>query len=548
MAYRLGAVVPDWLERETPPEWTKLELDYFHWKPIIDGVTLDAPADENRRDVMDKQRCSLRSVPRWIAAAAVVPLLALSTMPAIAQDPRAPDAVGSIPDQVIVAGHSGSLDLTLYFGDADGDALAYAATVSNVAIATVSVSGSILTIEGVVPGTAVVTVFASDPGGLSATQLTRVTIEAPDQAPEPVGTIPSQMLAPGQWMAISLSSYFRDPEGEPLSFSATTSSAAVASVATSGDVMTITRAGTGTAIVNAVARDPAGQSTQQNITVAAGSDQVAPATEPPGPEPQDPVPARRTPPDPPQPQPGEPAAEEARAGAESAAEARQPDPFPPRLLAGFVGSTGFTLPRGRGHVSAGYLGASPLAQVGEFGDVSPLVGQVSYGVTDDLTVTAGSGFFYYNVGGGDSDLFPYVAPRFRPWANEQVSVAVEGYVGLWLAEESLTYYGGSVASSIAVDEGLSLHASGGVLGLSATILGETQTEELGVFAVGGDISVTPELGLTGEFRRVGIEDGTNILTAALQFLGNIVAGEAGLAYYLEEEAEIRPVVSIAYRF
>ena len=87
-----------------------------------------------------------------------------------------------------------------------------------------------------------------------------------------------------------------------------------------------------------------------------------------------------------------------------------------------------------------------------------------------------------------------------------------------------------------------------MLGISATILGETQTEQFGVFAVGGDFRVTSELGLAGEFRRVGIEDGTNIVTAGLRFLGTAIGGEAGLAYYLEDGAEIRPIVSVAYRF
>ena len=480
---------------------------------------------------------------RRIACAAAVVVLATiwSAAPAIAQDPRAPEAVGSIPAQTIAAGQSASLDLTPYFSDPDGDALAYAATVSDVAIATVSVSGNILTIAGVEPGMAVVTVFASDPGGLAATQRTEVTVEAPNRAPEPVGTIPGQSLTPGQWASISLSSYFHDPEGGTLSFSATTSNAAVANVAVSGDVVTITNAGTGTAIINAVARDPGGLSVQQSIAVAGGSDQVTPA----------PAQPERAPPEPTQPQrarPGVPTVDEAGAGAQSAAGARQPDPFPPRLLAGFVASTGYTLAQGRGHVSVGYMGASPLTQFAEIGDVIPGVGQASYGVTDDLTVTAGSGFFYYNVGSGDSDLFPYFAPKFRAWNNEQISVAVEGYVGLWLAEETVTYYAGSIAGSIAVEGGLSLHASGGVLGISATIFGETITEQFGVFAAGGDFRVTPELRLAGEFRRVGVEDGSNIITAGLRFLGTGIGGEAGLAYYLDDEAEIRPIVSFAYRF
>ena len=158
---------------------------------------------------------SQRSIPQMGFAAAVVVLaIAWSAVPAVAQDSRAPEAVASIPVQTIAAGQSASLDVMPYFSDPDGDALAFAATVSDAAIATVSVSGNILTIAGVGPGMAVVTVFASDPGGLSATQGTQVTVEAPNRAPEPVGTIPGQTLAPGQWLSISLSSYFRDPDFE----------------------------------------------------------------------------------------------------------------------------------------------------------------------------------------------------------------------------------------------------------------------------------------------------------------------------------------------
>ena len=105
-----------------------------------------------------------------------------------------------IPPQTMSAGQSASVGLTPFFSDADGDALAYAATVSDVGIAAVSVSGNILTIAGVSPGTAVLTVFASDPGGLSATQRTQVTVAAPNRASGPVGTIPRQTLAPGQWV------------------------------------------------------------------------------------------------------------------------------------------------------------------------------------------------------------------------------------------------------------------------------------------------------------------------------------------------------------
>ena len=101
---------------------------------------------------------------------------------------------------------------------------------------------------------------------------------------------------------------------------------------------------------------------------------------------------------------------------------------------------------------------------------------------------------------------------------------------------------------MAVNDAVSVHASGGMLGISATIFGETLNEQIGVVAVGGDFHVTPELGLAGEFRRVGIEDGTNIVTGGLRFLKAAIAGELGLAHYLEDEAELRPIVSLAYQF
>ena len=160
--------------------------------------------------------------------------------------------------------------------------MVYAATVSDAATATVSVSGNILTIAGVAPGTAVVNVFASDPGGLSATQRTQVAVSAPNRAPEPVATIPGVNLAPGQWLSVSVSSYFRDADGDALSYSATTSDATVAAVAVAGDIVTITHAGTGTATVNLMARDPGGLSARQGLEVAGRSDQASAA--PPRPE------------------------------------------------------------------------------------------------------------------------------------------------------------------------------------------------------------------------------------------------------------------------
>ncbi len=91
---------------------------------------------------------------------------------------RAPEARGSLPDQTVQAGQTATLDVSPYFTDADGDALSYEAASDASSVATASVSGSDVTVTGEAPGSATITVTATDPGGLSAIQTFEVTVDA----------------------------------------------------------------------------------------------------------------------------------------------------------------------------------------------------------------------------------------------------------------------------------------------------------------------------------------------------------------------------------
>ena len=89
----------------------------------------------------------------------------------------APEALGTLPEQTLEEGGEPlTLDVSPYFTDADGDALTYTAASSHPAATTAAVSGSTLTLSAVRRGAATVTVTATDPDGLTATQVFGVAV------------------------------------------------------------------------------------------------------------------------------------------------------------------------------------------------------------------------------------------------------------------------------------------------------------------------------------------------------------------------------------
>ena len=178
---------------------------------------------------------------------------------------RPPEAAGTIPGQTLDADESATVRLSGYFDDPDADALTYTATVSPARVATASVSGSTATITGAARGTATVTITARDPGGLTATQEFDVTVS--NSAPQEVGTVPASTIAVNATATIDASSYFRDRDGDQLSYSAETSDANVATVSASGSTVRISGVVVGTAVVTISARDPAGLEARQRASV-----------------------------------------------------------------------------------------------------------------------------------------------------------------------------------------------------------------------------------------------------------------------------------------
>ena len=93
-----------------------------------------------------------------------------------------PAATGQMPDMALIVGEGpGTLDAAGFFEDVDGDPLEYGAVSSEAEVASVSASGSALTVAAVSEGAATITVTASD-GQASATQTFSVAVRVDEQA------------------------------------------------------------------------------------------------------------------------------------------------------------------------------------------------------------------------------------------------------------------------------------------------------------------------------------------------------------------------------
>ena len=171
---------------------------------------------------------------------------------------RGPVAVGVIEGQVMERGETRVIDLAPWFDDPDGDPLAYAASSSSPDAVAATASGAGLRLTVLANGRSRVTVTARDPEGLTATQ--SFGAEAPNRAPRPLGSIPAQAIRTGDTAAVDVSAHFADPDGDALTYSASSSDAGIASVRVFGATIELKGAREGVAEIAVTAADPGGLS------------------------------------------------------------------------------------------------------------------------------------------------------------------------------------------------------------------------------------------------------------------------------------------------
>ena len=225
-----------------------------------------------------KEKPMTRPSVRFLAAGALAAALACGggdgnpVAPTAPTTPanRAPQASRAIPHQEVVAGGDRQLDLQDHFADPDGDPLTFEATSSDARVVTTNVSGNTLTMVAASPGTADITVTAADPGGLTATQtFIAVAGSPPNRAPRVSAPILGRTLKlnESEKATVDLSLHFTDPDGDPLTFEASSSDARVATASVSNGSLTLLAGALGTTNVTVAASDPGGLSATQAFSV-----------------------------------------------------------------------------------------------------------------------------------------------------------------------------------------------------------------------------------------------------------------------------------------
>ena len=184
-----------------------------------------------------------------------------------ADDNRAPTVEGAIPAVSLKTGEQETADVASVFVDPEGDALSYAARVTDPDVAVAGPSGDGLLVEAVGAGVATVTVTASD--GEQTAELD-FEVEVVNAAPRPGEPIDGRTLVlSGTPWRFDASPHFHDPDRDDLSYAAESSDPDVVSVGVRDSTVTATPVAGGAATVSVSATDGegSGETAQQAVEV-----------------------------------------------------------------------------------------------------------------------------------------------------------------------------------------------------------------------------------------------------------------------------------------
>ncbi len=183
---------------------------------------------------------------------------------------RMPELVALLPDVEVEVGGEVVIVASRYFGDPDGDALVYRAEALDADVVGVVVGGDTVTVVGLGRGRVAVVVAARDAGGLAAHDTMGVVV--PNQAPVVVESLPDVVLDEGADTVVVLSRYFRDPDGDELTYRATSSEPWSVDARVAVDSLAIEIRAPGKAVITVTAADSGGLIARQDFNVVSLTD------------------------------------------------------------------------------------------------------------------------------------------------------------------------------------------------------------------------------------------------------------------------------------
>ena len=191
--------------------------------------------------------------------------------------PTQPSTVGTIPDYTLKAGKTLTIEASQYFNDPDGVAFKYTESLSGLG-PTISrnTSGTIVTFQvwaNSATGSMTATIVANGEGPTlpvpHAVQTFTITVVPSNRAPTAEGTISNQtFVVGGNASTVDVSDYFSDPDGDALTYTASSSDTARVTVSLSDETLTVTPvAAGGSATITVTATDTDGATGNQTFTV-----------------------------------------------------------------------------------------------------------------------------------------------------------------------------------------------------------------------------------------------------------------------------------------
>ncbi len=173
---------------------------------------------------------------------------------------------GSISDVTLtVAGGKHTINLLNHFSDPDGDTLYFRLASSNYPeYVTVSLSGSTLTLTPVAKGAATIRVGVND-GKLALAPSFTATVN--NSAPWASNATFSKSYPAGSTSSTNMAPFFNDSDGDPLTFSASSSDTSKVTVSVSGSTVNFTYVAEGSATVSVTASDGSLSSPTISISV-----------------------------------------------------------------------------------------------------------------------------------------------------------------------------------------------------------------------------------------------------------------------------------------